>query len=659
MRAVVTSSAAFTISRSLCHERTPVISIGAAIRFATSTTSALISRETRNAESGLSFLSQTRVRAAYLGLWREAAQTSADGPDEDETLELADSFVADGSAVLPVGSLVGARSFPPSSLVSLARPAAREITIVFPVRTGERTGASSPWSAHSRHWRRRGATSSSNAPALLCVALEQLSTVESLRSSEERYALAASAANDGLWDWDLATGTVHYSDRWKAVIGHRPDEIGTDPTEWLGRVHPEDRAALDARLSECASGGSTALESEHRLRHSDGSYRWVHCRALAIPGEPSPATRLVGSITDVTERRDLEEQLRHQALHDTLTGLPNRTLLLDRTERMLAAARRNDSSVTLLLIDFDNFKEVNDGFGHAAGDELLAAVVDPTSGVIRDTDTVGRLGGDEFVVVADSGTSAEASALLAERVRDVLHPPFHLSGHEYMLGASIGIATGSDGAAESLLHEADLAMYQAKKSGKNHDVSFQPQMQHDARTRLRLEMDLASAIRRGQLHLHYQPIYHLEPREVYAMEALVRWQHPERGLLAPSDFVPVAEVTGRLILDLGRYVLAEACRAAAGWRKRGSLPGHRREPVCPPARVRRDHPRRLPSARRKRPRSLPARARGHRDGVDARPHRRGRPHHQAERARRAPLDRRLRHGLLLADLAPAVSPSTG
>jgi predicted signal transduction protein with EAL and GGDEF domain len=189
--------------------------------------------------------------------------------------------------------------------------------------------------------------------------------------------------------------------------------------------------------------------------------------------------------------------------------------------------------------------------------------------VIRDTDTVGRLGGDEFVVIADNGTSAVASALLAERVHDVLHPPFHVGGHEYMLGASIGIATGSDGTAESLLHEGDLAMYEAKKSGKNHDVSFQPQMQHDARTRLRLEMDLASAIRKGQLRLHYQPIYHLEPREVYAMEALVRWQHPQRGLLPPSDFVPVAEVTGRLIIDLGRYVLAEACRAAAGWQKRG------------------------------------------------------------------------------------------
>jgi diguanylate cyclase (GGDEF)-like protein len=244
--------------------------------------------------------------------------------------------------------------------------------------------------------------------------------------------------------------------------------------------------------------------------------------------------------------------------------------VLDRAERMLAAARRNDGSVSLLFIDLDNFKEVNDGFGHATGDELLAAVGARLRRVAREADTVGRLGGDEFVVLIEHGALADASELLAQRVRDVLHPPFLLDGREYLVSVSIGIATASDGTAEELLQEADVAMYQAKSSGKNRCVSFRPRMQFAAHARLQLEMDLTSAISGGQLRVHYQPIFNLEHRDICGMEALVRWQHPERGLLPPSEFLPLAEASGRLIVDLGRFVLSEACRAAAGWHRLGA-----------------------------------------------------------------------------------------
>ncbi|MGO9583751.1 MAG: EAL domain-containing protein [Acidimicrobiales bacterium] len=527
-------------------------------------------RNPANAEGGLHFLRQTRVRAACLGLWRQAPGDGTDHPDENTAIELAGSFVSGGGETFPVGGIVGVESFPPSRLVSLAEPAAAEITIVLPVRTATRDWGLLALVGPVETTVSTGRDFYFQCAALLSMAVEQQGMVRSLRSSEERYALAARAANDGLWDWDLLSGRIVFSERWKAVVGCRPDEISTSPDEWLGRVHPEDRTGLDAGLDACWSGASTALESEHRLRSRDGTYRWVHCRALAIPGAPSPATRLVGSITDITDRRDLEQQLRHQALHDPLTGLPNRALVLDRAEQMLATARRTHGSASLLFVDLDNFKEVNDGFGHATGDELLAAVAARLRRVTRESDTVGRLGGDEFVVLVENGALADASELLAQRVQDVLHPPFNLDGREYLVSASIGIATASDGTAENLLQEADVAMYTAKSSGKNRSVSFRPRMRRAAQARLQLETELTAAIHGAQLRVHYQPIYNLEHGDLCTMEALVRWQHPQRGLLPPSEFLPAAEASGRLIVDLGRYVLSEACRCAAGWQHLGA-----------------------------------------------------------------------------------------
>ena len=358
-------------------------------------------RNPANAQGGLPFLSQTRVRAAYLGLWRQATSEGTECPGEDTTIELAGSFVSNSSDSLPIGNHIGIQSFPPSTLVSLARPAAAEITTILPVRTATRDWGLLALVGPLKTTVTTGHDFYFQCAALLSMALEQEGTVRSLRSSEERYALAARAAHDGLWDWDLLNARVVFSDRWKAVVGCKPDDIGTSPDEWLERVHPEDRAALDTELYACRNGRSSALESEHRLRSSDGTYRWVHCRALAIPGSPRPATRLVGSVTDITDRRDLEEQLRHQALHDSLTGLPNRALVLDRAERMLAAARRTHGSASLLFIDLDNFKEVNDGFGHAAGDELLAAVAARLRRVTRETDTVAR---------PSAGTSSSSSS---------------------------------------------------------------------------------------------------------------------------------------------------------------------------------------------------------------------------------------------------------
>ena len=264
-------------------------------------------------------------------------------------------------------------------------------------------------------------------------------------------------------------------------------------------------------------------------------------------------------------------QLRHQALHDALTGLPNRVLALDRAEQMLARARRSGMPVAALYVDVDGFKQVNDSFGHAAGDELLRIVAQRLRSVVREGDTAARLGGDEFVVLLEGATLAAGAELVAERLLEVLRQPYDLSdlgSRELLLTASIGIADGLRDNADDLLAEADVALYEAKAAGKNRWVRFQAEMQTAARTKLTLELDLAKALERDELYLVYQPTFDLRSQVVIGVEALLRWQHPERGLVSPADFIPIAEGNG-LIVPIGRWVLQEACRQAKAWQNAG------------------------------------------------------------------------------------------
>ena len=273
---------------------------------------------------------------------------------------------------------------------------------------------------------------------------------------------------------------------------------------------------------------------------------------------------LVGEKTD---------ELEYRALHDPLTGLPNRSLVIDRAEQILARARRFDSPVTVLFLDVDGFKQINDGFGHQAGDDVLREVGERLQAVLREGDTVGRLGGDEFVMVLDcEGTeTADAEQGVAERILAVLREPFELPNTTHSpisVSASIGVATGRPSSAEDLLQDADLAMYEAKAAGKGGYVLFESAMQVVAQDRMRLEMDLADALDANQLFLAYQPIVDLKDEQVVAVEALLRWQHPTRGLIQPDLFIPIAESTG-LIISIGRWVLQQACIQCAAWNDRG------------------------------------------------------------------------------------------
>lgn len=394
-------------------------------------------------------------------------------------------------------------------------------------------------------------------------------TARALDASRDRFALAALGASDGLWDWDMETGRVWLSPRWTALLGMPEGERESGLDEWFDRVDPGDLPRLRATLGEHVAGLSPFFENLHRLRHSDGTWRWVQARGLAVRDEAGRVRRVAGSITDVTERRQFEEQLLHDAFHDELTGLPNRALFLNRLAHSLARGRRRRTYLfAVLFLDLDRFKLVNDGLGHRTGDTLLVHIARRLEGCVRPGDTVARLGGDEFTILLDDLDDPADADLVAHRVQDALSHPFHLDRHEIVTSASIGIALSTHEYVhpEDLIRDADTAMYRAKADGKARHRVFDAVMHEDAIARLRLEADLRRAVVRGEFTVHYQPIVDLRSGRLDGFEALVRWEHPDRGLVHPVEFIPVAEETGT-INSIGWTVLREACRQTAEWRR--------------------------------------------------------------------------------------------
>jgi len=335
-------------------------------------------------------------------------------------------------------------------------------------------------------------------------------------------------------------------------------------------------AGLSAALS--AAGAVAALSFP--IIYDSEMYGWItidvtdHPDRLDDNGDVTERLRgLAGQAAIAVRNARLLEKIRHQALHDSLTGLPNRVLVLDRVSQTLARARREHFDVAALFIDLDGFKDVNDTLGHAMGDKLLQAVAARFAGTLRESDTVARLGGDEFVVVAEGISLAAGPELVAERLLDVLAEPFHLGDDaekRVSISASIGIAVGLRESAEDLLHDADIALYAAKEAGKDRYVVFQAEMQTELRSRHELEMDLQAAIGTDQFFLLYQPIFELSDMSVVGVEALLRWHHPTRGLLSADEFIPSLESSG-LIIPVGRWVLHEACRQAMAWRRAGQV----------------------------------------------------------------------------------------
>lgn len=386
---------------------------------------------------------------------------------------------------------------------------------------------------------------------------------EALRQSDERYALAARGSKDGLWDWNLLTGQVYYSERWKNMLGYSDTEISSDPNEWLDRVHPDDRASLKQLITSHCLGETSHLQNEHRVRHRDGSYRWMLCRGVAVFNETGRATRMAGSQTDITAGK----------LEDPLTGLSNRLFLIDKLDRAIERMRSGQSPLfAFLFLDLDRFKLVNDSLGHAVGDRLLVSIAERLKecvlgqGLSEDQVTLARLGGDEFGVLLDP-VSGSLHAECAEMLLADLRPVFDLNGHQVFASCSIGVTLGArDTTPEDVLRDADTAMYHAKSRGKQRYEIFTPVMRERAVARLELETDLRSAVERNELRVHYQPKISLITGQTVGFEAVVRWDHPTRGMVFPRDFIALADETG-LVVPIGEWVLQEACGQLAIWRK--------------------------------------------------------------------------------------------
>lgn len=382
-----------------------------------------------------------------------------------------------------------------------------------------------------------------------------------LRESEERYSLAARGANDGLWDWNLNTGEVYYSPRWLGMLGLEESETPDTVDLWLNRIHDEDRLRVEMELTQHLSGDTEHFEAELRMAHTDGGFRWMLCRGLAVRNGEGKALRMAGSLTDITEGK----------VADALTSLPNRVLLLERLQRCIDRDRREeDGRFALLYLDLDNFKIVNDSLGHDAGDRLLVAFARRLEGCVRHADSVvSRLGGDEFAVLLERVHKQEDATHVAERIIESVAVPFALGGsREVFTAASIGISMGSDRCREAieLLQEADTAMYQAKSLGKSRYCVYDPVMKERITARMEIETELRNAVARGELVLHYQPIFQMATGRLAGFEALVRWRHPRLGLVSPQAFIPVAEETGQIV-PIGRWILEEAARQMAAWRE--------------------------------------------------------------------------------------------
>ena len=392
---------------------------------------------------------------------------------------------------------------------------------------------------------------------------------QSLRSSARAYALAMQAAHDGFWEWDPRSKRLQVGARLLEILGYREDFL-PDTHAWLSIVHPDDRIHYNQAVADHLKGKNEFFYCEYRVRASDGSFRWIGSRGIAVRDPQGRAYQMVGSVSDITERRRYQDNLEFLAHHDSLTGLPNRLELARVLPPLIAATQADKPPLALFFIDLDRFKDINDTLGHRAGDLLLQGVAQRLGQLFGEQCQLFRQGGDEFIALLPACADSAAALAFGEAIREAIARPFAGHDSDFFTGASIGLSLcpldAGDG--ETLLRNADTAMYAAKAAGGNALRQYQPEMNQRLRQRMELESALRQAIANDELELHFQPKIALADGRLCGAEALLRWRHAGR-LIPPDQFIPVAEDSG-LILEIGDWVTARCLKHAGEWQQRGA-----------------------------------------------------------------------------------------
>jgi diguanylate cyclase (GGDEF)-like protein/PAS domain S-box-containing protein len=391
-----------------------------------------------------------------------------------------------------------------------------------------------------------------------------------LRQNKRDLEMIAHATHDSLWEWDLATNRIHRDGNVRRIFGGSRRDHPADVESWRRRIHPDDAGRVWDSIRQVVETGCIQWEQEYRLRCAEGTYIHVSDRGMVVRDKSGKAIRVIGGIADVSAQKRAEEQLIYSASHDALTGLPNRELFLDRIRGAVTARQQEGGNTwAVLFLDIDRFKVVNDSLGHAVGDQLLSAVASRLKQClpIGAGDIAARFGGDEFTVMLEGIEHIGVAVRTAEQIQNLLSMPLELENHHIVITVSIGIASAGPGdTPEDVLRHADIAMYRAKADGKARHAIYEPIIDTPAKDLLQLETDLRQSLRQQRFHLHYQPIISLQTGRIASFEALLRWEHPRRGLLLPTDFLQVAEEAG-LAVPIGDWILREAFQCLAEWHR--------------------------------------------------------------------------------------------
>jgi len=400
-------------------------------------------------------------------------------------------------------------------------------------------------------------------------------TESALQTTKLRFGHVLESSLDGFWDWDIINDKIHFSPRYKEQLGFQDHELPNNFSTWESRLHLDDREEILAKIHAYLKNPWGYWEEEFRLRHKDGSYKWILARAVPTLDSDDNLIKLTGVHIDITDRVQAESKIDYLAYHDWLTKLPNRVSLNDQLKHVLSQAKRTKTQVFILLIDLDRFKHINDSLGHPAGDRVLRKVAKRLVEQVREGDTVARLGGDEFAVLIENAPESKNVIVVAEKLLVSLRQPFVEEDYKFYLSASIGISAfpGDGDEPATLLKNADAAMYRAKNSGRDRFQFYSKEFTSTAFKQIKLEHGLRQALLQNQFQIYYQPKVCLKSGRILGAEALLRWLHPEDGFISPQDFIPVAEESG-LIMEIGEWVLKRSCDEAASWKQQGLIFEH-------------------------------------------------------------------------------------